>query len=168
MKTYLEIGKIVGVHGIHGDVKVDPWCDDPAFFCAFDTLYLGDSNTPVTIAAARVQKNQVICHLQGVDDRDTAETYRGQILRMHRDQAELPERTYFVQDLLGLRVVDADTDADYGKLTDVLQTGANDVYEVTKHKASFLLPAIPEVIVETDIEGGVMRVRLPEGLLDED
>ena len=80
---------------------------------------------------------------------------------------ELDEGCYFVQDLIGLEVVDADSGESYGKITDVSQTGANDVYHITDEKGNVkLIPAIPEVVAETDIEGGVMKITPLEGLFD--
>ena len=109
MKQYLEIGKIVNVHGLRGDVKVVPWCDDPEFLCEFDTLYLGKAQKPVTVTAARLQKGNVLLHLEGVDTAEAAEALRNQVLYMDRDEVELEEGVYFIQDLIGLEVLDADT-----------------------------------------------------------
>ncbi len=166
MKQYLEIGKIVNTQGIKGDVKVIPWCDDPQFLCEFETLYLNAGTKPVSIVSARVQKQNVIMHLEGIDTPEAATSLKEQILYMDRDAVELEDGTYFIQDLLGLTVIDADSGVCYGKLTDVLETGANDVYEVHGDGKPLLLPAIPDVILETDLETGIMRVRLLEGLLD--
>lgn len=167
MKQYLEIGKIVNVHGLRGDVKVVPWCDDPAFLCEFETLYLGKDYRPVEVTDARLQKNNVLLHLDGVETVEEAEKLRGSILYMDRDEVELEEGVYFIQDLIGLEVLDADTGKSYGTLTDVMQTGANDVYEVKAADGSaVLIPAIPDVIVETNIDAGVMTIRPLEGLFD--
>lgn len=167
MKQYLEIGKIVNTHGLRGDLKVVPWCDDPELLCELDTLYLGDTYRPVEITGARVQKNCVLLHIDGVNSPEEAEKLRGQILYMHRDMVELEEGTYFIQDLIGLDVVDADTQKSYGKLTDVFQTGANDVYEVRDEAGkTVLIPAIPDVVLETNLEDGLMQIRPLEGLFD--
>ena len=164
MKQYLEIGKIVNVHGLRGDMKVVPWCDDPEFLCEFDTLYLGKAQKPVTVTAARLQKGNVLLHLEGVDTVEEAEKLRNQVLYMDRDEVELEEGVYFIQDLIGLEVLDVDTGKSYGKLTDVMQTGANDVYEVKDADGkTVLIPAIPDVVQETDLDGGVMRIRPLEG-----
>ena len=167
MKQYLEIGKIVNVHGLRGEIKVVPWCDDPEFLCEFDTLYLSKAQEPVTVTAARLQKGNVLLHLEGIDTVEAAEKLRGQVLYIDRDEVELEEGVYFIQDLIGLEVLDADTGKSYGTLTDVMQTGANDVYEVKDASGkAVLIPAIPDVIQETDLAGGVMRIRPLEGLLD--
>ena len=163
MKQYLEIGKIVNVHGLRGDVKVVPWCDEPEF------LYLGKAQKPVNVTAARLQKGNVLLHLEGVDTVEAAEQLRNQVLYMDRDEVELEEGVYFIQDLIGLEVLDADTGKSYGKLSDVMQTGANDVYEIKDETGkTVLIPAIPDVVQETDLDGGVMRIRPLEGLFDAD
>lgn len=167
-KEYLEIGKIVNVHGLRGDVKVMPWCDEPEFLCDFETLYLGKNHKAVTIEDARIFKNTVILHLAGCDTVEDAEKLRNQVLYMHREDVELDEGVYFIQDLIGLQVVDADNGTVYGILKDVAQTGANDVYEVydEAQKRSYWIPAIPQVVLETDVDGGIMKIRPLEGLLD--
>lgn len=167
MKDYLEIGKIVTVHGLRGDVKVQPWCDSPEFLCAFPVLYLGKEKKEVEVIDARVQKNMVVLRLAGYETVEQAESLRNQMLYLHREDVELEDGTYFVQDLMGLDVLDADSGVSYGILKDVLQTGANDVYVVQPEGGKeVLIPAIPDVIVETNLEAGCMKIRPLEGLLD--
>lgn len=167
MKDYLEIGKIVTVHGLRGDVKVQPWCDSPEFLCAFPVLYLGKEKKEVEVIDARVQKNMAVLRLGGYETVEQAETLRNQMLYLHREDVELEDGIYFVQDLIGLDVLDADSGVSYGILKDVLQTGANDVYVVQSEGGKeVLIPAIPDVIVETNLEAGCMKIRPLEGLLD--
>ena len=150
-------------------MKVVPWCDEPEFLCEFDTLYLGKAQKSVNVTAARLQKGNVLLHLEGVDTVEAAEQLRNQVLYMDRDEVELKEGVYFIQDLIGLEVLDADTGKSYGKLSDVMQTGANDVYEIKDETGkTVLIPAIPDVVQETDLDGGVMRIRPLEGLFDAD
>lgn len=160
-KQFLETGKIVNVHGLKGEVKVYPWCDSPEFLCEFDTLYTDRGTKEVTVQSARVQKNMVIMKLEGVDTVEQAQAMRNRVLYMDRDDVELEDGAYFIQDLIGLEVYDADTDAYYGTLVDVLETGANDVYTVRNeelHK-EYLIPAIPDVVVSTDLDANRMTVR---------
>ena len=166
-KDFLEIGKIVAVHGIRGDVKVQPWCDEPEFLTEFTCLYLKGQETE--IEKARVQKNMVLLKIAHVNTPEDAQKLVGQVLSIHRDWVELPENTYFIADLIGLQVIDADDDAiTYGTLTDVSQTGANDVYHIlfSDGKTRYI-PAIPDVVIETDIEKGIMRIRPLKGLFDD-
>ena len=166
-KQFLEIGKIVNKHGLNGTVKVMPWCDSPDFLCEFDTLYRGRLHVPVEIEHAAVQKNMVLMKLKGVDTPEAADALRNTVLYMDRNDVELDDDTYFIQDLIGMAVVDADTGTQYGTLTDVLQTGANDVYEVTAEDGrKLLVPVIPDVVIAVDFEADAVRIRPLEGLFD--
>ncbi len=170
-KRFLEIGKVTNVHGLHGEVKVYPWCDDAAFLCSFDVLYTDkNGRNAVNVKRARVQQNMVILQIEGVTDRDAAEKLRNTVLYMDRDDVELEDGCYFIQDLIGLEVHDADTGKVWGKIRDVMQTGANDVYSVWNdaEKHEYLVPAIPDVVLETNIEAGTMTIRPLEGLFDAD
>lgn len=166
MKRYLEIGKIVAVQGLKGEVRVEPWCDSADFLCSFDLLYFNKGNTAVNIVRSRPHKNIVLMKIEGVDTPEAAQELRGKVLYMDREDVELEEGTYFVQDLVGLDVIDADSGAVYGKLSDVTYTGANDVYHIKGAEREYLVPAIPDVIIETDIENGKMLIRPIDGLFD--
>ncbi|HHY52500.1 MAG TPA: 16S rRNA processing protein RimM [Clostridiales bacterium] len=168
VKRYLECGKIVSTHGVRGEVKVQHWCDTPEFLLNFDTLYFEQGKQPVKVEGARVHKGMVLLKLAGIDTLDAAVTLRGRILYIDREDAPEEEGRYFIQDLLGMTVSDADSGVVYGKLTDVIATGANDVYEITTPEGKKLLaPAIPQVVVETDVAGGNLRIRPLKGLFDD-
>ncbi|MDD3193743.1 MAG: ribosome maturation factor RimM [Oscillospiraceae bacterium] len=167
-KNFLEIGKIVSPHGIMGEVKVYPWCDTPDFLAGFDTLYFHKGKDPVSVQQARVHKNMVIVKLVGTDNVEAAQALRGQVLYAARAYMPLEKGEYFIQDLIGLSVVDADTGEEYGILSDVSQTGANDVYHISKPgEKEKLVPAIKDVVVETDVDGGTMKIRPLKGLFDD-
>ncbi|MDR2931910.1 MAG: ribosome maturation factor RimM [Oscillospiraceae bacterium] len=166
-KKYLECGKIVSTHGIRGEIKVQHWCDSPEYLCAFKALYTDKGEKKLTVERARPHKNMVILKLSGVDGIDEAVTLRGQILYIDREDAPRDD-AFFLQDLLGLDVRDADTDFLYGKVSDVMQTGANDVYEITDENGiKRLIPAIPDVVADMDMEKGLMRIRPLRGLFDD-
>ncbi len=167
-KLYLEAGKIVSTHGIRGEVKIMPYCDSPDLLCEFDRLFIGKNHAEINIERARVQKNMVIAKLEGVDTPEDAEKYRNIILFMHRDDLELDENTFFIQDLIGIEVRNADTNERYGVIDDVIETGANDVYSIKGESRNYLIPAIPDVVISTDIDGELMLIRPLEGLFDED
>lgn len=165
-KEYLEAGKIVTTHGIRGEVKIMPYTDTPELLCEFDRLFIGKNHEEISIERSRVFKNTVIAKLRGYDTPEDAEKLRNKILYMHRDDLELDENTYFIQDLIGLEVRDADTEFLYGKITDVMQTGANDVYVVRGEEREYLVPAIPDVIISTDIDSNIMTIRPLDGLFE--
>lgn len=171
---YLAVGKIVGVHGLRGELKVELYTDFPERFEEGITLWAGrDGETqlePVTIAGARLHKNLLLLRLDGVIGREEGEALRGTWLFVDEEEAvELDADTFFVHDILGLQVV-SDAGAALGRITDVLFTGANEVYvvsDVALPNGELLLPATDEVIRAVDLEAGVMTVHLIPGLLDD-
>ena len=165
-KEYLEAGKIVTTHGIRGEVKIMPYTDSPELLAEFDRLFIGKNHEEVFIERSRVFKNTVIAKIEGVDTPEAAEKRRNKVLYMHRDDLELDDDTYFIQDLIGLEVRDADTQQIYGTIADVMQTGANDVYVIKGENREYLIPAIADVVVSTDIDGGIMTIRPLDGLFD--
>jgi len=170
-KQYLEIGKIVSTHGIYGEVRVQPWCDDASLLEELDTLYYdGRGRQPLTVLSGRVHKNIVILKIDGITTVEMAQQLRNKVLYVDRDELELEDGCYFIQDLIGLTVWDADeSEKCYGTITDVFPTGANDVYEITDTEAiKRLIPAIPEVVLETDVDGGRMVIRPLKGLFDDE
>lgn len=167
-KRYLEIGKIVTVHGLNGTVKVQPWCDDAEFLCEFEVLYRGKQPIPMEIEQARVQKNMAFIKFKGIDTVEQAQALRNTILYMDREEVVLEEGTYFIQDLIGLQVLDIDHGTDYGKIADVLQTGANDVYLLRDDTGKErLVPVIPDVVIEVAPEQGFVKIRPLKGLFDD-
>ena len=166
MEKYLEVGKVVNTHGVRGDVKVIPWCDTANFVCNFETLYTKNGETAFKVTRARVLGNMAILRFEGIDNPIKADTLRQTVLYINRDDAKLPEGSYFVADLIGLEVYDEQGKC-YGKIKDVLKTGANDVYEIEADGGRlYYIPAIPSVILDTDIDNGKMTIFPMEGLFD--
>jgi len=162
MKAVLiEAGKIVNTHGMKGEVRVEPWADSPDFLVGFDYFYIDD--IPVKVLSARVHKGCVIATLEGVGDIDTAIRMKSKIIKIKKEDVKLEEGRFFVADLIGLKVIDNETGETLGTLSDVLSLPSNNVY-VIKGKREILIPAVPEFIVETDLEKDYVKVRLIEGL----
>ncbi len=166
-KQYIEAGKIVGTHGLRGEVRIDPWCDSAGFLCRFRRLYLADGSEK-RVVSAKVHKNISILRFDGVTTVEQADALRGKIVYINREDVRLPKGTHFIQDLLSLRVEDADDGTFYGEITDVLKTGANDVYQVSREGKDYLIPVIPDVVIEKDIDGGVVRIRPMKGIFDDE
>lgn len=160
-KRFIEAGQIVNTHGIRGEVKIQPWSDTPDFLCDFDTIYL--DKKPFELLTARVHKSCLIASLKGVDDVNSAMRLKGKIVSVDRDEVELPEGRHFIVDLVGLEVRCADTGEVLGKLADVLDLPANQVY-VVKGKREYLIPAVDEFILETNVDEGFISVHLLEGM----
>lgn len=168
MEQYLEIGKVVSTHGLRGELRVDPWCDSPQFLCQFKTLYLKKGETKLSVSS-RPHKTIAIVKAKGIDTIEKAEKLRGRVLYINRSDARLAPGEYFIQDLMGLDVIDIDTSKSYGKITDVLKTGANDVYQVTdEKKKDYLIPVIDDVVKEIDINGGKVLIKPLKGIFDDE
>ncbi len=165
---YLEAGEIVGTHGVRGEVRVQPWCDSPAQLCTMKTLFWDDQGTKPVKVRARVHKNIALATLDGVTTVEQAQTLRGKMLYARREDFRLPKDRYFVRDLLGLAVVDADSGDTYGTLCDVSQTGANAVYHVKTENGEVLIPAVPLIVKEVDVDGGVVKITPIGGLFDDE
>lgn len=167
------IGKIVGAHGIKGVLKIRPLTDHPERFFTMDALYVEHkARPPVTLKIADARLNEssgdILISAAGVEDRSAAEAYRGGVITIGDDErAELDEGEYWIDSLIGLSVEDTEIGTRLGTLKDVMQTGANDVYIVeTPGGSPKAIPAIEQVIREVDIDAGVMRVKLIDGLWD--
>ena len=162
---YLRVGQIVRAHGVRGDVKVLPLTDDPARYRKLKTAYLerGGDYLPVALDDVRLQPDAVILHVSGYDTPEKAEQLKSAYLCVDRENAvALDEHTYFVADLIGCETFDTAGKA-YGKITDVLETGANDVYEIEHGK--LLVPALKRVLAQVDIANG--RIVFKADVLEE-
>ncbi len=163
-QQYLEVGKVTSVHGLMGEVRVQPWADSPEFLCQFKTLYVDDAHWPIQVERARVHKNMVILKFEGLTDVPSALSMRNAILYIDRADAKLPEGAFFLADLYGLEVRDAATGEALGRIDDVLTLPANNVYVVKGGPRELMIPAVPQFIAETNVEEGFIRVNMMEGL----
>ena len=159
-KELLESGQIVNTHGIRGEVKIVPWADSPEFLCRFSTLYIDD--TPVKVRSARAHKGNVIALLEGVDDVNAAMCLKNKTVCIHRKDARLPKGTFFLQDIIGLDVID-EAGTKLGVLQEILSPSLQQVY-VVKGEREIMIPAVPEFILETNIKAGYIKVHLIEGM----
>lgn len=158
---FLEAGQIVNTHGIKGEVKIVPWCDSPEFLCAFPTLYI--DGLPVKVLSVSIHKGNLLAALDGVNDVNAAMRLKGKTVCIDRVGVTLPEGRHFIADLIGMEVRDAESGAVLGVLADVLTPPAQQVY-VVKGEHAYLVPAVDEFIIETNVAGGYIRIKLIEGL----
>lgn len=169
MDNLLRIGVISNTHGIKGEVKVFPTTDDPKRFKFLKTVILdtGKENIKLEIQSVRFFKNLVILKFKGIDNINEIEKYKGKDLLVSREDAvPLEENEYFIYDIIGADVVTEEGDV-LGVLTEVLTTGANDVYVVeTKEGKELLLPVIDDCILDIDIDGKKVVAKLMPGLVD--
>ncbi|MCI8862123.1 MAG: ribosome maturation factor RimM [Lachnospiraceae bacterium] len=169
MESYLRVGVIASTHGLKGEVKVFPTTDDPERFRELKEVLLdiGQEYKPLEVTDVKFFKNQVILKFREFQNINEVEQYRGKDLLVTRDQAvPLKENENFITDLIDMEVY-TDEGGRLGTLTDVLRTGANDVYVVeTEEGKEVLLPAIGSCILDVDVEKGRMTVHILEGLLE--
>ncbi len=159
-QQYLEAGKITNTHGVRGEVRITPWADSAAFLRGFRTFYI--DGQPVRVLRSRVHKNQLIAQLEGYDDVNAAMTLKNKVIHIDRADAKLPEGRYFLQDLLGMRVV-SDAGETLGELADVLDLPQGSVY-VVRGAREILIPDVPEFLLNIDAERGEITVHLLEGM----
>ncbi|MBQ7726883.1 MAG: 16S rRNA processing protein RimM [Clostridia bacterium] len=169
IRQYLETGKIVGTHGIKGMVRVQPWSDSGEFLTGFSRFYLDAAGQTVLKALQiRPHGNVVLMAFDGVQTLENAEALRGKILYICREDADLPAGRYFVTDLIGCAVFHADSGEKLGVLSEVSQTGANDVWHVKNDGREYLLPAIDEVIISVKPEKEQIVIRPMKGIFDDE
>lgn len=169
VKKYLEVGQVVGTHGVRGEMRVNPWCDSPEFMKQFKYFYLSkEGGEPLKVISCRPHGNIALLKVEGIDSIEAVNKIMRKVLYMDRAEANLNEGENFIQDLIDCTVFDSDTGIIYGKLTDVMETGANDVWQITDDSGrEYLIPAIKEVIAETDVENGIIKIRPMKGIFDD-
>lgn len=169
LNDYLAVGKVVNTHGVKGELKVIPLTSDLARFdyLLFVTAIYDGKPKEFRVMGSRFHKNFVLIKLKGIDNMNDAEKLKGQDLLVERKHARtLEEDEYFICDLIGMKVYE--NDILLGSITDVLETGSNDVYIIKgENNKEILLPALKSVVEKVDIENKRMEVKLPEGLVDE-
>ena len=156
----IEAGKIVNTHGVAGEMKIEVWLDSPAYMKRFRRLYIGERE--LAVESARVQKGFLLCRLRGVDDLNAAMALKGRTVSIAREDAKLAPGEFFLQDILGARVLD-EQGREIGTLVEILERPASNIY-VVRGEEEHLIPAVPAFILHTDPENGIVTVRLIEGM----
>ena len=168
-KQYLQSGKIVGTHGIRGMVRIQPWCDSAEFLCGFKKLYLdADGTNIINISTAKPHGNVVLAAIKGIDTIEDAESLRNKVVYINRNDVKLEEERYFIEDIIGSTVFDADTNKILGEICDVSATGANDVWHIKRGEKEYLIPCIDEVVISVDIDLGQVVIRPLKGIFDDE
>jgi len=168
MEKYLQIGKIVNTHGFRGDVKMQTWSDDPSVAAKIKRVYRKTPSGYVEMKVQRgsVHKGMALLKLEGIDDFDSANALREQIMYADRSDIKVDKGSYFIADLIGLDVIDVDSGEVYGKLKDVVQYGIHDIYSVETEKGEVLIPAVNEFIKKISVGEGIF-IRPIGGMFDE-
>ncbi|MDR2779630.1 MAG: ribosome maturation factor RimM [Synergistaceae bacterium] len=175
----IQRGRIIGAHGVRGEIRIVPTTDYPERFFGMKTLcaeFSCDSGTsqksPVLLVVSGIRphegKGQILAVVDGINDKDSADALKGYVVTVApEERVELAEGEYWIDSLIGLDVVDDDSGGHLGKIEDVMSTGSNDVYQVkTGDGKTKLIPAIAEVVRSISPDEGVVRIHVLEGLLD--
>lgn len=160
----LKAGKIVNTHALRGEVRVYPYCDDAEFLCEFDRLFIESEEAEVV--SSRVHKGQALIKFKGIDNINDAEKVVGKLIYIDKNDVELEEGRFFIEDIKGLEVIDIDTGVVYGKVINVIETGANDVFEVKGEDKILLVPKIDDVVKDIDIANKKILIRPIKGLFE--
>ena len=168
MQSLIPIGKIIGAHGIKGNLKVKLFTETLAFFEKGRSIRVVDKSGEdrrFIVDWSDPYKTGLLLCLEGVSDRVDAEALIGsEILVSETELPEPEEGSYYWRDLIGLRVWTHD-DLDIGVIDSIIETGSNDVYVVKKGNEEILIPALESVVLKIDLENKTMRVKIPDGLL---
>ena len=159
-QQYIEAGRIVNTHGVNGEVKIEVWLDSPQFMKKCGRIFVGGN--PVRIISGREHKGFLLARLEGVDDVNAAMCLKGKNVFIDRSDAKLPRGAFFLQDIIGASVVD-EQGREVGRLAEIMETPASMIY-VVRGEAEHLIPAVPEFILNTDAEAGVITVHMIEGM----
>lgn len=168
MDDFLRVGVITSTHGIKGEVKVFPTTDDPTRFEILKSAYIVYKNEKINVSIKSIKyfKQYVIVKFKEFDDINLVEKYKSCDLIIERkDAVELEENEYFICDLIGLNVI-TDEGEEFGIITDVLTSSANDIYVVKHNDKEVLLPVIDQCVLDVNLEEKKVLVHIMDGLLD--
>lgn len=157
---YIDAGEIVTTHGVRGEIKILTWLDSPEMLCEFERCRIDKTN--YTIESCRVQKTCNLIKLRGIDTVDAAQSLRGKVIQLYRQ--DVSGDIIFAAELIGVDVFSSN--GHIGKITDVLDYPGNSVYVVSgpKKNDQYLIPAVKEFILSTDLNKNEMHVKLIEGM----
>lgn len=168
-KQYLECAIIINTHGVRGDVKLESLCDSPEILADLQRVFVLENGKyrEIEVTHASVFKQFVLAGLEGVDNMDKAAAMKGTTLYASRDDFELEEGDYFIADLIGLPVIDNLDGKVYGRVSDVINRGASDIYVVKTPTGERMMPVVEEFVKKVDLNEGVFVETIP-GLLSDD
>ncbi|MBQ9085912.1 MAG: 16S rRNA processing protein RimM [Clostridia bacterium] len=167
VNPYIECGKIVNTHGCHGGLKLESWCNTPEELAVLKRLYIkeGEIYREYRVTKSSAFKQFVLVNLDLVQTMDDAMAHKGKLLYAKREDFHLEDGEYFIADLIGLKVIHADTGAVLGTVKETINRGASDLYVVKTETGECMIPSVPEFVERVDPEKGIF-VRPIEGMLD--
>lgn len=166
-KKYIECGKIINTHGCHGGLKIDSWCNAPEDLAQMKRVFLEEKDVyrEYKVKKASIFKQFVLFDLDGITDMDQAIALKNRVLYALRDDFKLEDGEYFIADVIGLPVIDADTSKQYGTVKDMVNRGASDIYIVDTPHGESMIPAVDEFIIKVDLQKGIF-IRPIEGMFE--
>ncbi len=159
-EQFLQVGRIVNTHGVRGEVKIEPWCDSPEWFCKLRRVFVDGVSVAIR---SRVHGRFVLATLEGVEDIDAAIRLKNKTLTIDRADVKLQKGAYFVQDLIGMKAVDDETGADLGAVSDLMELPHGRIF-VIKGEREILIPHQPEFVKHIDWDANEIRFFVMEGL----
>ena len=165
---YLECGRVQNTHGCHGWVKVESFCDSPEVLASLACVYrkVGNSHVPMRVLQTGRKQETVLMQLEGIDDMDAAEALKNETLYAARADIPLEEGAYFLADLVGLAVLDADDGRQYGRVKEISFVGGRQLLVVETPGGERLLPNVSAFVDRVDVQSGVYVRPIP-GLLED-
>jgi len=166
-KTYIECGKIINTHGCFGGVKLESWCDSPEILAKMKRIYLFEAGEyrEIKVKKASVFKQFVLFDLEGITDMDSAIALKNTVVYADRRDFKLEKGAYFIVDIIGCDVIDADSGRVYGKLKEIVNRGASDLYVVTTETGEVMVPVVDEFVAKVEV-GKAIYLRPIEGMFD--
>lgn len=164
---YIECGKIINTHGCYGGVKLESWCDSPEVLAKMKRVYIldGSEYREMKVKKASIFKQFVLFELDGITDMDAAIALKNTVVYADRRDFKLPKGAYFIADIIGCDVLDADSGKVYGTLKDIVNRGASDLYVVSTEKGDVMVPVVDEFVIKVEV-GKAIYLRPIEGMFD--
>lgn len=169
-KEFLAAGKIVSTHGLKGEMRLQAWSDEPSFLSSFESVYIDENGSQeLKIISAKAHKNICLLRLEGIDSIEKAEKLRNTVIYIKKSSALLEEGTFFVDDIIGIDIIDEANGENLGKVSDVVSYPANDVWFVkTPNNKQVLIPNVPHIIKRVSLEQNCAYIYKMKGLFDDE
>lgn len=164
---YLECAMICSTHGVRGGMRLENRCDSTQVLSSLKRMFMkvGDEYRELRRVSSFIQKNMVVCTFEGIDTVEAAQALRGTVLYAAREDFKLKKGEFFIADMIGLPVFNAESGEKIGTLEDVMKPGPQQIYVIKRENGSFMVPAVPEFIEDISLEDGI-KINVIEGLLD--
>lgn len=171
---YLECGRMINTHGVKGVLKVESWCDSPSVLACLEHIYIKEKRTykEYDVLHSSLQKSFVLMSIRGIDTVEDAIPLKGTVIYAARDDlapnvsAEESQGVYFVAEMIGTRIVDADTGKEYGTLKDITNLGASDIYIIDTPSGEVMMPAVDEFVKKIDADNDIILVTPIPGIFE--